>query len=354
MTDTHHIRNAYKRAKASSEGDAVILALGIESGLHWTEVDGRAYDVCVCSTYDGVAFNQGLSCAFEIPPSVLKFVVEKGMDLAQATNAAGLSSNPKLGEAEGLIGVLSRGRVTRLDYTKQAIDMALMFIENAGMYVRPENPPSFKDASFEDSHGSALATPLRSLMRTKGGSPPRRCPSFQEVKEEEKMRRDCFTRLSSASREKCGTPFELSLVSLMAAFGEPGDPETGMKGAMHDIDAEGRHIIVVQGSTALQACLGDSPISAALETLTLVHDGKGMAEMSMERAKGQSDLASTWGNGAKPTAQSLIAAAAAEAAIRSQEDPFVVESDGEEEGVPAKRLRTEGTGGNATLQNCKT
>ncbi|CAE8658689.1 unnamed protein product [Polarella glacialis] len=129
-------RNAYAQARAGNSS-AVILALGIESGLNWSTVDGRAYDVCVCSAFDGTTFNQGMSCSFEIPPLVLRFVLEEGMDLAQASNAAGVSSNPKLGEAEGLIGILSRGRITRLDYTKQAIEMALMFLDSASLYARP-------------------------------------------------------------------------------------------------------------------------------------------------------------------------------------------------------------------------
>eukprot|EP00964_Phaeocystis_antarctica_P009649 scaffold5254_cov52-Phaeocystis_antarctica.AAC.2 len=58
----------------------------------------------------------------------------QGMDMAQASNAAGISQDPKLGEGEGLIGVLSRGRVRRLEYTVGAITNALFFAENEGWY----------------------------------------------------------------------------------------------------------------------------------------------------------------------------------------------------------------------------
>ena len=88
------------------------------------------------STTDGINFNQGMSCAFEIPPGVVKFVVENGMDLSQASNAAGLTTNPRLGEAEGLIGILSQGRVTRQQYTEQAVQMSLMFLGNRELYQR--------------------------------------------------------------------------------------------------------------------------------------------------------------------------------------------------------------------------
>ena len=49
----------------------------------------RFFDVCVTmATRDGETFNMGMSCAFEIPPGVMRFVHE-GKDLSQACNAAG-------------------------------------------------------------------------------------------------------------------------------------------------------------------------------------------------------------------------------------------------------------------------
>eukprot|EP00929_Paragymnodinium_shiwhaense_P025420 TRINITY_DN15379_c0_g1_i1.p1 TRINITY_DN15379_c0_g1~~TRINITY_DN15379_c0_g1_i1.p1 ORF type:complete len:238 (-),score=43.95 TRINITY_DN15379_c0_g1_i1:141-773(-) len=128
-------RNAHKAAREAGEGGD-ILAFGIESGLHITQADKRAYDLCFCCAFDGETVHHGISCAFEIPPPILKFVVEDGMDLAKACNAAGVTSNPKLGEAEGLIGILSRGRTSREEYTKQAISMALMHWENAELFRR--------------------------------------------------------------------------------------------------------------------------------------------------------------------------------------------------------------------------
>ena len=109
---------------SSENRKPVVVGIGLESGLFKNPGDGRTYDVCVASvSFDGKTFRHGLSCAFEIPPKVLEFV-HQGMDLSQACNAAGLTSNPDLGQAEGLIGILTRGRVTRLAYTRQAIEMA--------------------------------------------------------------------------------------------------------------------------------------------------------------------------------------------------------------------------------------
>ena len=74
-------------------------------------MSGRHYDGCFVSAYDGTRHHLGLSCAFEVPPRILELILTQGMDMAQASNASGISQDPKLGEGEGLIGVLSRGRV---------------------------------------------------------------------------------------------------------------------------------------------------------------------------------------------------------------------------------------------------
>jgi non-canonical (house-cleaning) NTP pyrophosphatase len=48
------------------------------------------------------------------------------LDVTQAFVKAGLSNNAHLGAAEGAIGVLTNGRLTRRDYARQAVDMALL------------------------------------------------------------------------------------------------------------------------------------------------------------------------------------------------------------------------------------
>jgi non-canonical (house-cleaning) NTP pyrophosphatase len=106
-----------------------VLALGIESGLFALEYDGRRryYDVCVVSAYDGARHHLGLSCAFEIPQPILRHVLEEGMDLSQACNVSAITTDPKIGEHGGLIGLLSSSRITREEYTVQALNTALFF-----------------------------------------------------------------------------------------------------------------------------------------------------------------------------------------------------------------------------------
>ena len=114
---------------SAAAADGPVLALGIESGLFALEYDGRRryYDVCVVSAFDGASHHLGLSCAFEIPQPILRHVLEEGMDLSQACNVSAITTDPKIGEHGGLIGLLSSSRITREEYTVQALNTALFF-----------------------------------------------------------------------------------------------------------------------------------------------------------------------------------------------------------------------------------
>ena len=110
-------------------------SFGIESGLMNVPKTKTGYmDVCVCSIYDGKFHNIGLSSAFELPRKIIEFIFEYEMDLNQAFYKANLTQNEKIGSANGAIGFLTHERVTRKDYTKQAIQMALIHLENSGLY----------------------------------------------------------------------------------------------------------------------------------------------------------------------------------------------------------------------------
>mmetsp|Transcript_9166 Transcript_9166/g.20577 ORF Transcript_9166/g.20577 Transcript_9166/m.20577 type:complete len:215 (-) Transcript_9166:239-883(-) len=115
-------RNRAQAAVKEIDGD---VGLGIESGLF--ELSGAWYDVCFVALYNKAegTLRYGLSCAFEIPPPAMERV-RAGRDLTQACNDIGITDNPQLGEAGGLIGILSDGRVTRQAYTEQALESAFM------------------------------------------------------------------------------------------------------------------------------------------------------------------------------------------------------------------------------------
>ena len=56
-------------------------------------------------------------------------MLEEGLDMSEAINKMGLTNNPNIGAAEGAIGILTKGRVDRKEYTKQALRMAFIHLE---------------------------------------------------------------------------------------------------------------------------------------------------------------------------------------------------------------------------------
>ena len=128
------IEGAIKRAKNSFSN--CNYSFGLESGLMKVPETKTGYmDVCVCSIYDGEHYNLGLSSAFEFPKKVIDLIFGRSMnDANQAFYNTGLTQDKKIGSSEGAIGMLTKGRVTRKDYTKQAIYMALIHLENSGLY----------------------------------------------------------------------------------------------------------------------------------------------------------------------------------------------------------------------------
>jgi len=110
-------------------------SIGIESGLMRVPYTKTGYmDVCVCAIFDGKEFHLGFSSAFECPSEITRLMVKEGLDMTQAANAAGLTTNSALGSAEGMIGILTKGRLTRKEYTKQALTTALIHLENPHLY----------------------------------------------------------------------------------------------------------------------------------------------------------------------------------------------------------------------------
>lgn len=123
------IRGAKNRAQSVfKECD---YSIGIESGLMHVPGSKSGYmDVCVCAIYDGNEFHLGLSSAWEFPDvSTTKLIIDEGLDMSQAINKAGMTKNPQIGSAEGAIGILTKGRMNRKEYTKQALRTALIHLE---------------------------------------------------------------------------------------------------------------------------------------------------------------------------------------------------------------------------------
>lgn len=116
---------AKNRARAAFDGCDYSVAL--ESGLIPVPECRTGYmNLTACAIFDGQDIFVGLGPAFELPDEVTRLVVDKGMELDPAVKKAGLTDNERIGYAQGIIGILSQGRVTRLDYSKPAVSMALV------------------------------------------------------------------------------------------------------------------------------------------------------------------------------------------------------------------------------------
>lgn len=142
------IKGAKNRAKNAFEAcGKCTYSFGIESGLFEAVGTQTGFlEACICSIYDGTNYFIGLSCGFEIPPHILELVIDKNHELAQACYESGITSNKKLGSAEGLIGILSKGRIDRKEYTKQCIVTALLQLENLSLYKKQLECEDFSSA----------------------------------------------------------------------------------------------------------------------------------------------------------------------------------------------------------------
>ncbi|VVB96346.1 Non-canonical purine NTP phosphatase [uncultured archaeon] len=127
------IEGAINRAKAIF-GDCDYSA-GIEDGIAAVAGTKSGYmNFCCCAIYDGRRIYLGLGPAFEYPPECTEKVVNEGVTISQAFLP--VTEKPDIGYEEGIIGWLTGGRINRKDYTKQAVEMARIQIDNAGLYEK--------------------------------------------------------------------------------------------------------------------------------------------------------------------------------------------------------------------------
>jgi len=112
--------------------------VGIESGLmELTGTEGDYANVCICSVYDGERHHVGISCGVRLPRAVTRSILTEGLNLNQAMLQYDLTVNHKLGSAEGTIGLLTGGRITRRDHCKQALITALVSVEQSASFAHP-------------------------------------------------------------------------------------------------------------------------------------------------------------------------------------------------------------------------
>ncbi|PIT93904.1 inosine/xanthosine triphosphatase [Candidatus Falkowbacteria bacterium CG10_big_fil_rev_8_21_14_0_10_43_11] len=129
------IQGAINRAKKAWQDCE--YSVGIESGLMSVPKTKTGYmDITACVIYDGQETSVGLSSVFEQPLELTKIVLKAQgkIDISHAAKAMGLVQLDNIGYEGGMMGLLTKGRVNRKDYTKEAIRTALIQLENKELY----------------------------------------------------------------------------------------------------------------------------------------------------------------------------------------------------------------------------
>lgn len=122
------VKGAMSRAQGAFQN--CTYSFGIESGLMAVPHTKTGFmDVCVCAIFDGREYHLGLSSAWETPKQVAHYMLNEGLDMNQAAFKAGLTDDLAVGSKEGLVGVVTKGRLTRKEYTKEAVRTALIHLE---------------------------------------------------------------------------------------------------------------------------------------------------------------------------------------------------------------------------------
>lgn len=125
------IRGAIIRARTIFAGCE--YSVGIEDGISQVPRAKSGYmNFCACAIFDGKRVFLGLGPAFEYPFECTRRVVEEGITISEAFIP--LTDKPDIGYEEGIIGWLTKGRISRKDYTKHAVEMAKIQIDNMGLY----------------------------------------------------------------------------------------------------------------------------------------------------------------------------------------------------------------------------
>lgn len=128
------IEGAIMRAKKAF--GTCSYSFGLEGGLLEIPYAQTGFmEVGACAIYDGKKVYLGLSPAFEWPKQVTDLILANKADASKAFKQLGLTHHEKLGAVEGgIIGFLTDGKLTREDFIKYSIMMALIHIDKSEIY----------------------------------------------------------------------------------------------------------------------------------------------------------------------------------------------------------------------------
>lgn len=131
MSET--IRGAVNRAKnAFVDCD---MSVGIEGGLmEVPESPGGHMQFEACILYDGTNSYLGFSGAFAVPKDVIETIKREGINLSAALKKHGHTDHEYIGHDQGLVGILTKGKVDRKAYTIHALELMLAHYKSKEMF----------------------------------------------------------------------------------------------------------------------------------------------------------------------------------------------------------------------------
>ena len=111
------------------------ISIGLESGLmEFPNTKSGYMDVTMCAIYDGKKFHLGGSSLFEYPKSIVDLLFSKGYEVDEAAKESGFTESSCVGKEQGMISLLTKGKLNRKDYSKQAVLTALIHLLNPEHY----------------------------------------------------------------------------------------------------------------------------------------------------------------------------------------------------------------------------
>ncbi len=105
-------------------------SVGIEDGIMPEPLTSEWINVSACVIYDGSKFHIGLAPSFAYPRRVAEAVLSEGSEIGDHIHHLRKREH-KSSEEEGAIGLLSKGLISRKDYLKLGVLMALIHLENS-------------------------------------------------------------------------------------------------------------------------------------------------------------------------------------------------------------------------------
>ncbi len=111
--------------------------IGIESGIMQVERASSGWvNTIACSIWDADRrkFALGLASGFVVPIAIIDIVLDEGVELGEAARRVGLTTEQRIGYGEGIVNILTDGKMARKPYIKQAIEMAMIQVNHPELF----------------------------------------------------------------------------------------------------------------------------------------------------------------------------------------------------------------------------